>query len=307
MSAVSLARRGWHSHCQTCFMVPIVCRSWRLFLPILAACLLWHPGSVQGVKEVYLVPHAHCDAGWLVRFVKVSLCSAKGGRLMFVWGGTCGSRSAQQYFDYGVTGDPVRQILDTVVETLASNPALRFVWSETIWLQKWWPLQTAETQATLVRLVASGQIEIVGGGFVQNDEATTTVDDIVDQTLTGHEFLRSIGLVTDARPVRHGYQIDMFAGYSPATPSLWALMGYEGMVLRFEGTDEQRALWRQQRAFQFVWQGSRNLPVANQSIFAHVIDGTRVFGVTESRVCHSSGLGFPPSIRGRACFARVDA
>lgn len=29
------------------------------------------------------------------------------------------------------------------------------------------------------------------------------------------------------------------------TPSLWALMGYDGMVIRFEGPDEMRAAWTQ--------------------------------------------------------------
>ena len=46
----------------------------------------------------------------------------------------------------------------------------------------------------------------------------------------------------------------MFAGYSAATPSLWALAGYEAMVLRFEGNDTLREQWRRDRLFEFVWQ-----------------------------------------------------
>lgn len=61
----------------------------------------------------------------------------------------------------------------------------------------------------------------------------------------------------------------MFAGYSAATPSLWALAGYESMVLRFEGNDTLREQWRRDRAFEFVWQ-VRRTPLA-----AHW-DGLRV-------------------------------
>ena len=144
----------------------------------------------------------------------------------------------------------VRAALDTVLETLLAHPEFRFVWSETIWLDKWWALQNASTRAAFASVVASGQLEVAGGGYVQADEATTTFEDIIDQTQTGHEVLRSFGLP----PPSHGWQLDMFAGYSAVTPSLWALAGYEAMVLRFEGNDTLRAQWRRDKAFEFVWQ-----------------------------------------------------
>ena len=50
----------------------------------------------------------------------------------------------------------------------------------------------------------------------------TTFEDVIDQTTVGHEVLRRAGLVTAATPVRHGYQLDMFAGESSATPVLWS-------------------------------------------------------------------------------------
>ena len=34
-----------------------------------------------------------------------------------------------------------------------------------------------------------------------------------------------------------------------------------------------RATWEAGRLFEFVWEASASLPTANQSIFAHVIDG----------------------------------
>jgi hypothetical protein len=58
----------------------------------------------------------------------------------------------------------------------------------------------------------------------QSDEVSPSYRDMVDNTVTGHEFLhRTIGddCPTPGRCVRFGWQIDMFSGYSATTPSLW--------------------------------------------------------------------------------------
>ena len=41
----------------------------------------------------------------------------------------------------------------------------------------------------------------------------------------------------------HGWQIDMFSGYSGATPSMYALAGYNATVIRWEGTAEMHDVW----------------------------------------------------------------
>ena len=110
---------------------------------------------------------------------------------------------------------------------------------------------------------------------------------MIDQTTVGHEWVRTHLNVT----VQHGYQIDsgsrwprggramaharpaVFAGYSGATPSIWALAGYEAMLLRYEGNDTMRAAWQEQRAFEYVWHASRSLSYNESAIFAHVVDG----------------------------------
>lgn len=112
-------------------------------------------------------------------------------------------------------------------------------------------------------------LQFVGGGWVQNDETMATFDDVIDQTTTGHEFLRREFNAT----VRHGWQIDMFSGYSSSTPSLWALAGYEAMLLRYEGNSTMRATWEREKSFEFVWRASSSLPVKESEIFAHVVDG----------------------------------
>ena len=87
--------------------------------------------------------------------------------------------------------------------------------------------------------------------------------DIIDNQLTGHEYLRRIGLTRECpqqRCVRFGWQIDMFAGFSGATPTLWAMAGFDGMFSRFEGTEAQRLRFSEEQAFEFLWDASGSLP-----------------------------------------------
>lgn len=149
-----------------------------------------------------------------------------------------------------------------------SDPTLRFVWAETIWMQMWWQNQTPDNRAAMKRLVDNKQLEFVGGGWVMNDEVihsflflllhlkmllihsfivqiVAIYDDVIDQVTAGHTWLtENFG---DGGKVKHGWQIDMFTGYSVSptkllhqrltevlqgvTPSLWALMGYDATVV----------------------------------------------------------------------------
>lgn len=188
----------------------------------------------------------------------------------------------------------MRSILTTVTEALAADASRRFIWAETVWFKRWWLEQSSATQDVVRRLVASGQLEFAGGGWAMNDEVIAHYQDVVDQVTTGHEFLQAT-LGPMAR-VRHGWQIDMFTGYSvrgraagvrvrarltgaavlrvqSVTPSLWSLMGYDGSVIRFAGYEAMRNLWNQTRAFQYLWVGSRNLNEAESAQFMHVIGG----------------------------------
>jgi hypothetical protein len=85
------------------------------------------------VMEVIVVPHSHCDAGWLY--------------------------TADRYFYNGThkTGS-VFNIITTVVDNLAANPSLRFVWAETIWLAMWWEMQTPAYHDKMKAVVVSGQV-----------------------------------------------------------------------------------------------------------------------------------------------------
>jgi len=196
-------------------------------------------GESASVRQVYLVPHSHCDAGWLVTY--------------------------EQYYI-----DSVQSIWDTMTDVLQSNPSARFSWAETIWFQMWWENQTLAKQTQVKSYLQNGQLEFIGGGWVMNDEPLALWSDVIDQVTLGHRYLqKELGEI--AR-VRHGWQIDMFTGYSSVTPTLWALMGYDATVIRFAGYQNQLSNWNQTKDFEFVWRGSRNIDAKESEIFTHVME-----------------------------------
>ena len=79
----------------------------------------------------------------------------------------------------------------------------------------------------LQRLVASRQLEFVGGGWVQPDEAITRFEDLLDERTLGHAFLSS---VLGHAPVRVGYSADPF-GHASTAAYLAALNAYDAHVL----------------------------------------------------------------------------
>jgi hypothetical protein len=140
---------------------------------------------------VWLIPHSHCDTGWI--------------------------ETVDGYYN-----DSVKLILSSVTARLDTDPSARFVWSETKWLSLWWPQQTAATQAAFRRIVRRRQFEFVGGGWSQNDETTTHFRDVIDNQIIGHSWLLDVFGETYGR-TRWGWQIDMFAGYASTTPALWSV------------------------------------------------------------------------------------
>jgi hypothetical protein len=83
--------------------------------------------------RAFIVAHTHCDPGWLESFE-------------------------------GYYSSQVDRILSSVVRALAADAQRRFVWAEMSFWMRWYEVQGAETRALVQRLVASGQLEFVGGG-----------------------------------------------------------------------------------------------------------------------------------------------
>jgi hypothetical protein len=107
-----------------------------------------------GRAQVFLIPHSHCDAGWI--------------------------KTVDAYYE-----EQVQYILSASVNATARDPGRRFHWAEVVFFQRWFDAQPAATQATVRDLVARGQWEFVHGGYVMEDEASATPAARIHQLTVG--------------------------------------------------------------------------------------------------------------------------
>ncbi|KAL6080566.1 Alpha-mannosidase 2 [Balamuthia mandrillaris] len=192
-------------------------------------------GGAERTTHVYMIPHSHCDPGWLLTF--------------------------EQYHQ-----QQVATILTNVVQALNGQPHRRFVWAEISFFSRWFDAQELSVQATVKKLLQNKQFEFVEGGWVQPDEANTNFDVLINQITEGHDYiLKHFG--DGARP-RIAWQIDPF-GHSSMTPTLASLVGFDALVInRIHFGLKER--FKQTKHMEFVWQGSPTL--GNHSeIFTHVL------------------------------------
>ncbi|CAL5399102.1 unnamed protein product [Camellia sinensis] len=91
--------------------------------------------------KVFVVPHSHNDPGWKL--------------------------TVEEYYDR-----QLRHILDTIVEALSKDPCRKFIWEEMSYSERWWKDASETKKESFINLVKNAQLEIVGGGWVMNDERT---------------------------------------------------------------------------------------------------------------------------------------
>jgi len=77
-------------------------------------------------------------------------------------------------------------------------------------------------QNTVKQLVKEGRLEFANGGWSSTDEACPNYEDLINNMLHGHNFLRSEFGVTP----RVGWQLDAF-GHSSTNARLFADFGFE--------------------------------------------------------------------------------
>ncbi|XP_041468534.1 epididymis-specific alpha-mannosidase-like [Lytechinus variegatus] len=185
--------------------------------------------------NVYVVPHSHMDVGWVYTV----------------------QESMHAY---------AANVYTTVIAELARNPARRFIAVEQEFFRLWWDGVATENQKSQAqKFVSNGQMEFIIGGQVMHDEAVTELSAIIQQMTEGHAFIyETFGV----RP-QFGWHVDPF-GASAATPTLFALMGFNAHLTSRIDYDQKSAMMKS-KGLQFVWQASPSLG-SSQSMFTHVMD-----------------------------------
>ena len=146
--------------------------------------------------EVIILPYSHVDAGWL--------------------------RTIEEYYVYNVRG-----ILNNMVDKLRQHKDMTFVWAETVFLSMWWNELDDDIKMHVRRLIQRGQLEIVLGGWIMADEASTHYISLIDQLSEGHRWIMEN---LETKPV-NTWVIDPF-GHSGSLPYLWNVAGMENMVIQ---------------------------------------------------------------------------
>ena len=120
-----------------------------------------------------------------------------------------------------------RHTITNVTQQLALNASRTFVAEIAVVWGMYVGELGAAALAQLRPLVAGGQLEFAGGGWVQPDEAITRFEDLADQLTLGHLFTAS---VLGHAPVRVGWSADPF-GHSNTMAYASALSAYDAHIL----------------------------------------------------------------------------
>ncbi|KAJ8775008.1 hypothetical protein K2173_020012 [Erythroxylum novogranatense] len=183
--------------------------------------------------KVIVVPHSHNDPGWKM--------------------------TVDEYYV-----KQTRPILDTLVETLSKDSRRKFIWEEMSYLERWWRDSTDEKRESFTNLVNNGQLEIVGGGWVMNDEANSHYFAIIEQITEGNLWLNdTIGFVP-----KNSWSIDPF-GYSPTMAYLLRRMGFENMLIQRTHYEIKKEL-ALHKNLEYVWRQSWDAEETTD-IFAHMM------------------------------------
>lgn len=178
------------------------------------------PARRPGYINMHVLSHSHNDAGWIQTIDTL-------------------------YEAY------VESIYNTSTLALTMNPTWRYVSAENVFFARWWKSQPARVRDRVRYAVYSGQLQFVGGGWVQNDEAVTHYTAIIDQMTLGLRFLNdTFGPHCGVPSV--AWQADPF-GHSTAQAALFSRMGFSSLMLGRISWDIKNE-WQRSRAMEFIWQ-----------------------------------------------------
>ncbi|KAK3002316.1 hypothetical protein RJ639_021441 [Escallonia herrerae] len=183
--------------------------------------------------KIFVVPHSHNDPGWKL--------------------------TVQEYYD-----GQSRHILNTIVDTLSKDVRRKFIWEEMSYLERWWRDATDAQRESFVNLVQNGQLEIVGGGWVMNDEANAHFFAILEQMIEGNTWLNdTIGVIP-----KNSWAIDPF-GYSSTMAYLLRRMGFENMLIQRTHYELKKDL-ALHKNLEYIWRQSWDAEETTD-IFVHMM------------------------------------
>ncbi|XP_076081829.1 alpha-mannosidase 2x-like [Mytilus galloprovincialis] len=165
---------------------------------------------------VFVVPHSHCDPGWV--------------------------KTLDTYFN-----DQVKGILDNMVAKLEAYPKMKFMYAEVSFFSMWWSQIDQNKKNRVKKLIEKGQFEIITGGWVMNDEANTHYFAMIDQMIEGNQWLN---LTLGVRP-ESGWAIDPF-GHTPTMAYLLKKMNFKNMLIQRVHYAVKKALAKEKQ-LEFMW------------------------------------------------------
>ncbi|XP_045199529.2 alpha-mannosidase 2-like [Mercenaria mercenaria] len=137
--------------------------------------------------------------------------------------------------------------LDNMLVKLVQYPNMTFQWAETVFLARWFEDLDENGKETVKRLINNGQLEVVLGGWVMPDEASTNYVAVVDQLIEGHQWLlEHLGVKPKSAWVNDPF------GYSSTMPYFWKSSGMDNLLfLRINQPVKAKLMKR--KSLEFMW------------------------------------------------------